>query len=116
MRFVWPTVHKFPSLADYENYLESLKTIKEKVKCILNDVPDSNNLSNKEFVFLYLHYVHGFVVPPKLRKVLTDFESIRRMHQKLVEDEPEKYGPTSKAYLAHKATKEVAVMESVTLD
>lgn len=56
---------------------------------MLRDVPEFRDLNNKDFVFLFWHYTVGYVVPPRIRNKLVDPESIRRMKQKLVEENPE---------------------------
>jgi len=105
---------KIDTFGSYMEYLQKYDEVKERVKTILEDVPDARNLENKEFVYLYLHYVFGLVISPRLRRELDDFETIRRTHQKLVEEDSEKYGPTDPEFIKQKGIKEVATQEFVT--
>ena len=98
---------------EYRSYIQSLHGTNAKIQAMLDDIPEFRNLTNKEFVFVYWHYHDGYVVPPQVRKHLTEPDTIRRAKQKLVEENP-KYLPDSNTQ-AHKETKEMATKEYVTM-
>lgn len=90
----------------------NFSTNKEIVEYMLKDVSDFRNLSNRDFVFTFWHYVHGYSIPPRMRKELTDPETIRRVKQKLVEENPA-YAPTEEITI-EKIYKKWGVEEWVT--
>ena len=98
----------------HRKYLEQLEKVEDKVKYILEKIPETRNLKNKDFVFLYWHFVFKLnIVSNETIKQLDDPESIRRSRQLLVQHNFEKYGPTSAEYMTEKNLKENATYQYV---
>ena len=91
----------------YQKYLEQYEKTEDKVRYILEYIPETRNLKNKDFVFFYWHMVHKLsIVNNETIKKLTDPESIRRCRQLLVQHNPEKYGETNPEIITEKVLKE----------
>ena len=98
----------------HQIYLEQLQKTEDKVKYILTNIPETRNMKNKDFVFLYWHLVSKLnIVSNEVIKHLKDPESIRRCRQLLVQHEPDKYGPTDQEHKDQKALKENATYQFV---
>jgi len=101
-------------IPQHRRYLEQYSKIEEKVKYILDNIPETRDMKNKDFVFLYWDLVHGLnIINNETIRKLTDPESIRRCRQALVEHEPEKYGPTKEEFVYEKHLKENATYQYV---
>ena len=95
-------------------YLEQLEQVEDKVKYILVNIPESRNMKNKDFVFLYWNLVSKLnIVSNEVIKTLDDPESIRRCRQLLVQHDREKYGPKSEQHLTEKHLKENATYQYI---
>ena len=98
----------------HQKYLEQLEQVEDKVKYILENIPESRNLKNKDFVFLYWHFVSKLnIISNDVIKTLDDPESIRRCRQLLVQHNREKYGPDNEELLKEKTMKENATYQFV---
>ena len=74
----------------------SLDTILDKVEFLLIRFPRARNNDGYLLLLYWKHYL-GIPVPPLTWKqilMISCFDSVRRMRQKLQADEPENYGPT----------------------
>jgi len=98
-------------IREIEQYVTKYIDTEERVKAVLEKIPNARNIPNKGFVFLYWQIFSNYVVPPKIRKELTDPETIRRCKQKVVEDAPEKFGPYDADMVDAKGIKELATAE-----
>ena len=106
--------HNESVIPKHQLYLDQLKGVEDKVKYILENIPETRNLKNKDFVFLYWHLVSKLnIVNNEVIKRLDDPESIRRCRQLLVQHNEEKYGPTNQEHLTEKALKENATYQYV---
>ena len=105
-------------LTEHQKVLDQMEKVKDKVAYMLENIPELRNLTNKAFVFAYWHYNNNFctgmVLDVKTFYYLTDPEIIRRTKQKLVEKNPEKYGPTDELIDKCKAIKHGGILEWVT--
>lgn len=99
-----PATPEKPLPPQWMSYVGLLKSIQAKIACCLVNEPELRNLNNKNFVQWYIDNIDKGV----------DFESIRRMKQKLVAEKPEKYGPLKDEFIVQKALKKTAVEEVVT--
>lgn len=98
----------------HQKYLEQYEKTEDKVRYILENIPETRNLKNKDFVFFYWHMVHKLsIVNNQTIKQLTDPESIRRCRQLLVQHNADKYGPTSEDHMTEKHQKENATYQFV---
>ena len=104
------------SLDYYQSVINSFETIAEKIKYLLQEIPQFRDLNNKQFIFAYWHYNNNFCPGMKLEIPvyieLTDPETIRRCKQKVVENNPTLAASEKLSNL--KNTKEIAVMDWVT--
>ena len=100
------------NIASIERAIAGLNSTKEVVEFMLKNIPEFKDLNNKDFVFTYWHFTAGYVVPPAMRKMLTDPETIRRVKQKLVETNPE-FEPSQEVQI-EKIWKKYGVEEWVT--
>ena len=84
-----------PTIPNYQKYLDQLETTSEKVKWILDNIPELRESSNKEFIFNYWFLSDHLSdrLSGEVLDSLTDPELIRRTKQKLVESDKVKYGP-----------------------
>ena len=97
-----------------QKYLDQLEQVEDKVKYILENIPESRNLKNKDFVFLYWHLVSKLnIISNDIIKRLDDPESIRRCRQLLVQHNKEKYGATNQEHLTEKVLKESGTYQYV---
>jgi hypothetical protein len=95
-------------------YLEQYEKTEDKVRYILENIPETKDMKNKDFVFFYWHMVHRLnIVNNEVIRQLTDPESIRRCRQLLVQHNKEKYGGKSEQYLTEKNMKESATFQFV---
>lgn len=95
-------------------YLEQYEKTEDKVRYLLENIPETRDMKNKDFVFFYWHMVHRLnIVNNQVIKELTDPESIRRCRQLLVQHNKEKYGGKSEQYLTEKNMKESATFQFV---
>lgn len=98
----------------HQKYLEQYEKTEDKVRYILENIPETRNLKNKDFVFFYWHMVSKLnIVNNEIIKHLTDPESIRRCRQLLVQHDFDKYGPTNQEILTEKALKESGTYQYV---
>ena len=76
----------------YVSVIEQFETVHEKIKYLLEEIPEFRNYSNKQFVFTYWHYNNNFCPGMRLEipiyQELIDPETIRRCKQKVVEQNP----------------------------
>ena len=101
-------------IPQHQKYLDQYKTIEQRVKYLLENIPETRNMKNKDFVFLYYHLFHKLnVISNAVLKELVDPESIRRMKQDLVLLNPEKYGPIDENVIYEKHLKENATYQYV---
>ena len=100
----------------YVKVIASFDTAYEKVEYLIKEVPGFKNLTNKQFVFAYWHYVFGFcpgmVLDIVTYKNLTDPETVTRCKRKVMENNPSII--VNDQLQAKKNTKQVAIMEWVT--
>jgi len=98
----------------YKKYTESIQTIHDKIKWLLENIPAFRELENKQFIFAFWHYEHNFcpgmVLDMQTFVKLEDPETIRRAKQKIVENNPD-LGPTNDKLLIEKACKKGALEE-----
>ncbi len=98
----------------HQKYLDQYKTIEQRVKYLLENIPETRDMKNKDFVFLYYHLFHKLnIISNAVIKELVDPESIRRMKQDLVQMYPDKYGPTDENVIYEKHLKENATYQYV---
>ena len=98
----------------HQKYLEQYEKVDDKVKYILENIPESKEMKNKDFVFFYWHLVSKLnIINNDIISRLDDPESIRRCRQLLVQHNPEKYGPKNQEHLTEKALKESATYSYV---
>lgn len=98
----------------HQKYLEQLKQVEDKVKYILVNIPESKNMKNKDFVFLYWHLVSKLnIISNDIIKTLDDPESIRRARQLAVQHDPVKYGGDDINFINEKSLKESATFSYV---
>lgn len=98
----------------HQKYLEQLEKVEDRVKYILENIPETRNMKNKDFVFLYWHLVSKLnIISNEIIFGLDDPESIRRSRQALVQHNPEKYGPTDQEHIDEKNLKESATYSYV---
>ena len=98
----------------HQKYLEQYEKTEDKVKYILENLPETRRLKNKDFVFFFLYVVdHLDTINNKIIERLTDPETIRRCRQLLVQHEPDKYGPTKEEFVYEKHLKENATYQYV---
>lgn len=98
----------------HQKYLEQYEKTEEKVKYILENIPETKELKNKDFVFFYWHMVHKLnIINNQVIKELTDPESIRRSRQLLVQHNRDKYGPTNQDFIDEKYDKESGTYQYV---
>jgi len=91
----------------HQRYLEQLEKVEDKVRYILENIPETRNMKNKDFVFFYWHMVSRLnVISNEIISKLDDPESIRRCRQLLVQHNKEKYGETSQDFTDEKKLKE----------
>ncbi len=104
-----------PVIPDYQKYLDQLDSTKEKVKYILNEIPELKEASNKEFVLNYWFLCDHLkdTLTNEILDRLTDPELIRRTKQKLVEEYPSHYGPKKTETIKEKAMKYNAIFDWV---
>lgn len=104
-----------PTINDYQKYLEHIEKVRDKVKYILENIPELRDSSNKEFVFNYWFLCDGLKEKLDSGTIdkLTDPEVIRRSKQKLAELEPLKYGATKEKVQVEKSSKYWGIMEFV---
>ena len=101
-------------IPNHRKYLEQLKKVEERVRYILENIPETRNMKNKDFVFLYYDLVSKLsIITNDVIKRLDDPESIRRCKQLLAEENPDKYGGFNKDYLREKGLKENATYQYV---
>ena len=101
-------------LPKHQKYLEQYEQTEDKVRYILENIPETRNMKNKDFVFFYWHMVHRLnIVNNEVIKQLTDPESIRRCRQLLVQHNKEKYGETNLEMTHEKYQKENATYQYV---
>ena len=101
-------------LPKHQKYFEQYEQTEDKVRYILENIPETRNMKNKDFVFFYWHMVHRLnIVNNEVIKHLTDPESIRRCRQLLVQHNKEKYGETSLEMTHEKYQKENATYQYV---
>ena len=93
-----------------------MRPIHEKIKYLLEEIPEFRNYSNKQFVFAYWHYNNNFCPGMKLEiptyQELADPETIRRCKQKVVEQNP--LLASDEKTMSSKNTKKIAIEEWVT--
>lgn len=98
----------------YQRYLEQLEKVEDKVKYILENIPETRNMKNKDFVFLYWHLVSKLnIISNEVIKRLDDPESIRRCRQLVVQHDYSKYGPINEEHQKEKNLKESATFSYV---
>lgn len=98
----------------HQRYLEQYQKVEDKVKYILENIPETKEMLNKDFVFFYWHMVSKLtIISNNIISKLDDPESIRRCRQLLVQHNPEKYGPKNQEFLTEKHKKEDATYQYV---
>jgi len=98
----------------HQKYLEQLEKVEDKVKYILENIPETRNMKNKDFVFLYWHLVSKLnIISNQVIATLDDPESVRRCRQLLVQHDFSKYGPTDQEHIDEKNLKETATYSYV---
>ena len=98
----------------HQRYLDQLIGVEAKVRYILENIPETKDLKNKDFVFFYWHLVSKLnIISNEVIKKLDDPESIRRCRQLLVQHNPEKYDSSNQEHLTEKALKESATYQFV---
>lgn len=103
-----------PVVPVHQKYLEQLKKVEDKVKYILENIQETRNMKNKDFVFLYWHLVSKLnIISNDVIKRLDDPESIRRCRQLLVQSNPDKYGETDLIFKEEKGQKQNATYQYV---
>jgi len=84
---------KTKSFAQYNRAINSFTKVADKIRYLLEEIPQFRELTNKQFVFAYWHYNNGFCPGMELHIStyydLTDPETIRRCKQKVVETNPD---------------------------
>jgi len=99
---------------EYDEIKHQLNTAKEKITWILDNIEEMRELNNKQFVFAYWHYEFNFypgtILSVETYRQLTDPETIRRVKQKIVENNPS-YGPTNNKFIIEKGIKKGAIEE-----
>ncbi len=95
-----PVIHK------WTKYVEDFNTVKEKVSWLLENIKFLRNYPNKKFVDWFYSKVDNSKDP----------ETIRRTKQKLVQTDPEAYGPFNPELLTEKAYKQLAIEEAVIMN
>jgi len=98
-------------------YLDEMEKTEDKVRYLLTNIKFLRNFPNKEFVFAYWAFCDGFkwnrILTKEGVRNLTDPESIRRSKQKLVEKNPDLYGPNNEIYIEEKYDKQTGIIEYV---
>lgn len=103
-----------PVIPKHQRYLDQYRTIEQRVKYLLENIPETRNMPNKDFVFLYYSMFNKLsIISNESIKSLVDPESIRRMKQDLVEQNKDKYGPTDEKVIYEKHLKEDATYQKV---
>ena len=101
----------------HQKYLEQMEKAEDKVRYMLSNIKFLRNKPNKDFVFAYWVFCDGLIWNKLLTQEgarrLTDPETIRRAKQKLVEKNPEAYGPNNEEYIEEKNAKQFGIMEYV---
>ena len=98
----------------HQRYLEQYEKVEDKVKYILENIPETKEMLNKDFVFFYWHLVSKLnIISNDVIKTLDDPESIRRCRQLLVQHNPEKYAPKNETFLTEKDKKYNATYQFV---
>ncbi len=104
------------SLDYYQNVINTFSNIADKIKYLLDEIPQFRDLTNKQFIFAYWHYNNNFCPGMKLEistySHLTDPETIRRCKQKVVENNPTL--AASDEFTNLKNTKKTAIEEWLT--
>lgn len=100
----------------YLDVMNSFDTVSQKVRYLLSEFKDFRNYTNKQFIFAYWHYNDNFCpgmrLDIKTYHNLHDPETIRRVRQKLVADNPT-LAPFDEEFITKKTTKQVAIEEWV---
>ena len=108
---------------DMKPYLANLNEVSSKEMVLMQNVKYLRNCNNMEFVLMYMMLVDGMENKQVLEIVkqlwkykgkLTDFETIRRCKQKLVNNFPDLYGPFEAKLIEEKQYKQSALEEWVT--
>ena len=101
----------------HQKYLEQMEKAEDKVRYLLSNIKFLRNKPNKDFVFAYWVFCDGLIwnksMTQEVARRLTDPETIRRAKQKLVEKNPEAYGPNNEEYIEEKNAKQFGIMEYV---
>ena len=104
------------SFNQYVQVINSFTNIADKIKYLLEEIPQFRDLTNKQFIFAYWHYNNGFCPGMTLDiptySQLTDPETIRRCKQKVVENNPTLAASDKMSNL--KNTKKIAIEEWLT--
>ena len=94
-----------------------MEKAEDKVRYLLSNIKFLRNKPNKDFVFAYWVFCDGLIwnkpMTQEGARRLTDPETIRRAKQKLVEKNPEAYGPNNEEYIEEKNAKQFGIMEYV---
>lgn len=102
---------------DHIKYLNQMEKTEEKVRYLLTNIKYLRNFPNKDFVFAYWVFCDGLIWNKPLTQAgvrnLMDPETIRRVKQKLVEKNPETYGPIAEDIVLEKEAKQFGIMEYV---
>ena len=98
----------------HQKYLEQYEKVDDKVKYILENIPETKEMLNKDFVFFYWLMVSKLnIISNEIISKLDDPESIRRCRQLLVQHNREKYGPKNEEFLTEKNKKQDATYQFV---
>jgi len=101
---------------DYQKYIDSLDTTKDKIKWLFDNLPDLIEMRNKYMVFAYWQYCDGFslynALTPEVKIKATDPETIRRARQLLAQEDP-KYKSKNDEFNEEKDKKQSAIEEYV---
>jgi hypothetical protein len=99
---------------DYEKILSLLSTTEEKIKWLLDNLPELKELSNQEFIFVYWQIVDKLLISTDTIHRITDYQAIERVKRLLVAEQPEKYAPKRTDLIDKKGIMSFVIQEYVT--
>ena len=98
---------------DWDKYAQSFNAVKEQTIWLLDNLKFLRNMNNKTLQKFYRTKIK--FVTKKDKRFEPDSETIRRVKQKLVEDNYERFGPFEAKVQIEKNLKQIAMEEFVTL-
>ena len=98
---------------DWDKYVQSFNAVKKQMIWVLDNFKFLRNMENKKLQKFYREKI-TFVTKKNGKRFEPDSETIRRVKQKLVEDNYERFGPFEAKFQNEKSLKQVAIEEWLT--